>query len=267
MHPNSFLKTFWRLEVRPQVFVAMSFAAKYQSRFESVIAPAIESLSKDGVSLQAIRVDLSKTGDSILTDINDGIAHSALVLADISTIHRDDETSTAYRNANVLYEVGIALAVRHPHEVLLVRDDRDKILFDVSTIPHATIDFDNVPNAKEYLTELLQARLDQSNYLFDARVQIALSKLTKTEISVIQGLGTKTRNDCWGRGDELVSIEWLNGIPRLIAEGLVVLDGEFEDGTACYRYTELGVVVSAHVLDRPKYKIEKKLKDKTARDA
>lgn len=44
MHPQSYLKTFWRLELRPQVFVAMSFAPQYTNRFKQVIAPAIRSL-------------------------------------------------------------------------------------------------------------------------------------------------------------------------------------------------------------------------------
>ena len=38
MHPQAFLKTFWRMELRPQVFVAMSFTPQYQSRYDSVIA-------------------------------------------------------------------------------------------------------------------------------------------------------------------------------------------------------------------------------------
>ena len=74
MQPNTFLRTFWQLDNRPQVFVAMSFDTRYQKRFEDVIVPAIESLSVNGEQLTACRVDLSRTGDSILTDINDGIA-------------------------------------------------------------------------------------------------------------------------------------------------------------------------------------------------
>ena len=76
-------------------------------------------------------MDLSKTGDSILTDIVDGIAHSQLVPADVSTIGKDSVTGTPYRNGNVMYEVGIALACRHPSEVLLVRDDEDTFPFTV----------------------------------------------------------------------------------------------------------------------------------------
>jgi hypothetical protein len=29
MHPNAYLRTLWRLELRPSVFVAMSFAPQF----------------------------------------------------------------------------------------------------------------------------------------------------------------------------------------------------------------------------------------------
>lgn len=70
----------------------------------------------------------------MLTDIMDGIAHSLMVLADVSTAGKDQNTGEPYRNGNVMYEVGLALACRQPAEVLLIRDDRDRFLFDVSTI-------------------------------------------------------------------------------------------------------------------------------------
>lgn len=249
MHPNTFLRTFWRLNNRPQVFVAMSFDFKYQSRFDRVITPAVKSLSIDGTPLTPLRVDLSRTGDSILTDINDGIAHSALVLADVSSIGMDRDTGFSYRNGNVLYEVGIALASRQPHEVLLVRDDHDKFLFDVSTIPHATIDFDNGEKSITDLAQLLQDRLDQSRFIHDARVQLSLSKLSGAEIYVIRNVGESTSERGWGRKDEQLVTQWVYGIPRLLADGLIVLNGEFQEGHACYKYTDLGLIASQYVLN------------------
>jgi hypothetical protein len=71
------------MELRPQVFVAMSFAPQYQSRFDTVFVPAISSITYGSERLIAYRVDFSKTGDSIVTDIVDGIAHSQLVLTDV----------------------------------------------------------------------------------------------------------------------------------------------------------------------------------------
>ena len=62
MHPNAFLKTHWRMELKSQVFVAMSFARQYDDRFTKVLAPAIQRLSVGGHPLQPSRVDLSCTG-------------------------------------------------------------------------------------------------------------------------------------------------------------------------------------------------------------
>lgn len=138
MHPNAFLKSLWRTEILDQVFVAMSFQKTFKKRFEKVIKPAIESEPFSGIELQAYRVDNSKTGDSILTDIVHGIAHSRLVLADVSVVDTGLDTKKPVRNGNVMYEVGVALACRNPSDVLLIRDDKERFLFDVSTIPHIT---------------------------------------------------------------------------------------------------------------------------------
>ena len=112
MHPNLYLRTFWTSSFRPEVFVAMSFGESMKSRFTDVVKPAVEANAHHGVRLSAKRVDLSKSGDSILTDIADGIAHSSMVLADVSVVGYDAKTGQSYRNGNVMYEVGLALACR-----------------------------------------------------------------------------------------------------------------------------------------------------------
>jgi hypothetical protein len=139
MHPNVYLRTFWRGTFRPEVFVAMSFGDAYLRRFTEVIEPAVGAVTYREKQLRARRVDLSKSGDSILTDIIDGVAHSAMILADVSVIGHDSKTGDPYRNGNVMYEVGLALACRQPGEVLLVRDDKAPFLFDVSTVVRGPI--------------------------------------------------------------------------------------------------------------------------------
>ena len=151
MHPNVFLRTFWRTEVRREVFVAMTFDPAYNNRFTNVIEKAITGIEHGDTPLRARRVDLSKTGDPILTDIMDGIAHSIMVLADVSIVGRDAVSNRKFRNANVLYEVGLALACRHPSEVLLIRDDYEDFLFDVSTVPHKNLNFTDEAGATEQL--------------------------------------------------------------------------------------------------------------------
>lgn len=188
MHPNAFLQAFWRMDVRPEVFVAMSFDDSYRGRFEDIIRPAIEANTHAGQKLTAKRADLSKTGDSILTDINDGIAHSVMVLADVSTMGRDSKSGVPYRNGNVMYEVGLSLACRHSSEVLLIREDRDRFLFDVSTVPHMHLDFADVPTAKTALAAELKARLAEIAHLHDARIAVAVATMTSKERELIAEL-------------------------------------------------------------------------------
>lgn len=194
MHPNAFLKSLWRTEVLDQVFVAMSFESRFAERYENIIKPAIEAEAISGIRLRAYRVDNSKTGDSILSDIVDGIAHSRLVLADVSVIDEGRYTQTPIRNGNVMYEVGVALACRNPSDVLLIRDDSKKFLFDVSTIPHMEIDFSDRDTAIGLLRNSISDRLSESKLVEDARVKIAAQALTQHEIRILKNLAQMEPN-------------------------------------------------------------------------
>jgi hypothetical protein len=70
--------------------------------------------------------------DSVLTEILEGVSNDLLVFADISTIHTLN--NVPIRNANVMYEIGLAHAVRMSQEVVLFRSDDDRLTFDLSNI-------------------------------------------------------------------------------------------------------------------------------------
>jgi hypothetical protein len=243
MHPQTFLKTFWRMELRPQVFVAMSFAPQYQERFEHVIAPAVRSINAGGQLLQPHRVDISKNGDSILTEISDGIAHARLVLADVSTIGKDSVTGRPYRNGNVMYEVGLALACRHPSEVLLVRDDRDDFLFDVSTVPHTSIDFTDGPKAIDALRNELLARLREQEFHHDARVRLAIDSLSAEELILLKRMKEHRPGTVWGREVKGLANWYGLATGRLLDKGVIRLAGELEGDKPAFTFTALGFVV------------------------
>jgi hypothetical protein len=245
MHPNAFLKTFWQLDVKPQIFVAMSFSDEYRKRYELVIAPVISSLKFNGTPLVPYRVDSSKSGDFILTDIVDGIAHSQMILADVSSIGRDSKTGTPYRNGNVMYEVGIALACRLPSDVLLIRDDKDKFLFDVSTVPHMYLDFTNIKEASFSLNSELQMRLKEQSYLNDARVNLAIASLSNIEIELISQFADLPEGTARGWLSGGVRVAFMEAaIMHLLDKRLIVLTGRFEKGYAGYQPTQLGRIVS-----------------------
>jgi hypothetical protein len=256
MNPNVYLKTFWRAELKPQIFVAMSFSQPFKPRFDNVFAPVIRNLTVNNIRLEPYRVDLLRTGDSILTDIMDGIAHSQFILADLSTMGRDSVTGDPYRNANVLYEVGIALACRQPHEVLLVRSDKDPFLFDVSTVPHMQLDFTDVDTARSKLQEELLARLRQQQFVEDARVQIAIAGLSNEEMSQLRYIADLPPNQGFGR-KSLSSVDFtaMIAIPRLLDKQLIRVAGQFEEGQGTYVPTHLGRVVAQFVkTSLPKFK-------------
>ncbi len=257
MYPQLFLETFWGSELRPQIFVAMSFADAYEARFNDVIAPAIRETTVDGVNLEPYRVDISKSGDSILTDIMDGIAHSHMVLADVSTVGHDSKSGKPYRNANVMYEVGLALACRQSAEVLLVRDDQDDFLFDVSTIPHLHVDFADTESARGRLREEMMARLKERDLINDARIRLAIFGLSNEEVQALKMYANSPPRTVWGPASKDVSLFWSACIPRLLDKQLIQLVGEFNGGSAAYAFTPLGRITARLVDSRlPEYKAD-----------
>ncbi|MGC4027755.1 MAG: hypothetical protein QM696_02615 [Steroidobacteraceae bacterium] len=245
MHPNAYLRTYWRGEIKPQIFVAMSFDDTYARRFEDVIRPAIEGIYFNNQPLKAVRVDLSKTGDSILTDIVDGIAHSAMVLADVSTVGNDSKTGKRYRNGNVMYEVGVALACRQSAEVLLIRDDKDNFLFDVSTIPHVTLDFSDATIARTRLRDELLGRLREIDLVHDARAQVAIASLTGTERQILAAFSRyPLGNQFWFTQEGLATMA---AIPRLLDKQLIRTAGITNDNHAMFMWTPLGKALADRI--------------------
>src|SRR5512142_302622 len=114
MYPAHFFDLFPPFPRDDRVFVAMSFDPLLEPRWASVIEPGVSD-----AGLKAYRVNASKISDSIVTEIEQGSANARLVLADVSLVG-------STRNANVLYEVGLAHAVRQPQEVLLFRSDSER---------------------------------------------------------------------------------------------------------------------------------------------
>jgi hypothetical protein len=202
----------------------MSFESRFDQRYEDIVRPAIEEEQIQGYGLKAYRVDNSKTGDSILTDIVDGIAHSRLVLADVSVVDEGRYTEVPIRNGNVMYEVGLALACRNPSEVLLVRDDSKKLLFDASTIPHLEIDFSDTASAVLTLRSEIADRLKETNLVRDARTKIASRALTQDEIRILRSLKDLDKGqarDFSLRDLGMLSYPNQRGIDGLLSKGAV----------------------------------------------
>jgi hypothetical protein len=188
MHPRVFLDSFWRNDLRDEVFVAISFSEPFESRWREIVLPAVEAQPIEGLTLRAVRVDTRRSGESILTEIIEGIAHSQLVLADISVVDRwlVGDVPRSARNGNVMYEVGRALACRQPVEVLLIRDDDDNLLFDVSTIPVLRYDPRDSARSVGLLRGAIADRLRERSLQRDLRLSRTVESLSQFEVNLIR---------------------------------------------------------------------------------
>lgn len=158
MYPAHVFSLFPPFPREETVFIAMSFDPRFDARWRHVIAPAVRRIEVNNKRLEPVRVDTRSISDSILTEILSGIANSRLVLADITTIGHLDEKPI--RNGNVMYEVGLAQAVRLPEEVVLFRSDEDPLLFDTSTIRVNSYSPDTAPDkAQNAVADLLLGAL------------------------------------------------------------------------------------------------------------
>lgn len=171
MYPNTFFNLFPAFPRDYKVFVAMSFDPRFDSRWENVITPAVKNVRIGGVSLEPYRVDVRHVSDSILTEILEGVSNSRLFLADVTTTAYVQDMSV--RNANVMYEVGLAHAVRLPEEVILFRSDNDRLLFDVANVRVNYYSPDDDPDAARKLVS--QVIIETYNEI-EMKKQLAVGK-------------------------------------------------------------------------------------------
>jgi len=166
MYPREFFDTFWRPDIRDEVFVAMAFDDALKPNWTQIIKPAIID-----AGLKPHRVDANIISGSILTEIMDGIAHSRLVLGDLT------QSSFDTPNANVMYEVGLAHALREASEVLLIRGDRKELLFDVSHIRVHDYDLDDVLASRRKIKEIIINLLSEIDVRKNLKLQMTIEKL------------------------------------------------------------------------------------------
>lgn len=158
MYPRTWFDTYWRGTLEPKVFVAMSFAEEFQPIWEKAVAPAIEKDLEGGKKYKAHRVDITTLSGSIVTEIFDGIAHATLVFADISIM-----TTGAWkgqRNGNVMYELGLATAVRPETDMIIVKSDDKEVSFDLLQIRVHKYPKHKIDEARQHFGNLLASALE-----------------------------------------------------------------------------------------------------------
>ena len=193
MYPLTYFNLFPPFPRKPRAFVAMSFDDEFTPRWRDVLAPALRGLSHNGVEVEPFRIDLSSTSDAILTEILESISDSLVIVADISSVAELNRKPV--RNANVMYEVGLAHAVRLPEEVVLLRSDDHQLDFDIAGVRVHPYSPDADPDkAKEFVRDTVLKSLQALEARRRTGVRVAVQQLTLP--STTTWMGSPTSGSC-----------------------------------------------------------------------
>jgi len=232
MYPKHYYDLF-RSTIEPGiVFVGMSFSETEQYKWTEIISPAITH-----AGLKAYRVDTEVIGGSILIDILNGIAKAKILLFEVST------NQAGMRNGNVMYELGIAHALRYPEEILLLRSDTNPLLFDVSNIRVINYDTDDSNNSVNLISGLLK----HLNENIDSTKNLVLDKIISMLDEVSLGLlQSKSNLNVFSLKelDKAFSpqvIEIRSSIRHLLELGILEVIFRKNDRTYGYSWTRMGL--------------------------
>ncbi len=231
MYPKTYLDFFRDFDRTNEVFVAMPFAKEFEDRWKGVFCPAI---TNNG--LKPYRVDIRTVSDSILTDILAGIGRARIVLADISFQQNNDRP--AGPNANVMYELGIAHAVRLAEEVIVVRDgaSKDASPFDITHIRYHPFDLNDADAARATIETLIHEALKEIDLTRDLIVDRTFRALDPDAIRFLGTIESRDwfdlyvfdpdRKGLYGLGERDSSEEELRSIARRLIELGVLRSGD-----------------------------------------
>jgi hypothetical protein len=246
LHPHTFYSSLFDRNKRDEVFVIMSFAAPFQSRWTNVLKPAIE----DDLKLTANRVDYNSSGESVLHDILDGIANARLVIADITSSPMLDPGGTTWpqRNGNVMWELGVAHSMRLPDEVLIMRSDNEPSIFDLTQFRAFQYDPTDTASARSTVHHFGNDRLRTIEQTKSRKVMEAIESLDADSLTLV--IANKS-NEFFsvaraGTIDQIMNETAAGTKPavrHLLSLGIIRFDANLSANAYAYHWTDFGKAV------------------------
>jgi len=234
----------------------------FDERWKNVIDPAIRGVERNNVPLEPQRVDIRQVSDSILTEILTGISRSLVVFADVTSLGEFENRPV--RNSNVMYEVGLAHAIRMPEEVILFRSDNEELLFDIANVRVNSYDPDGDPeNALRKVGTTIVEAIKEIDLKKNLSVKAAAESLDHTCLEIL--LSSVAKGGVYPPqmktvGQALANVRHLLAISRLLELGalktnyFLITPGLFADlkdqpieKIMKYELTQFGNVLIEHI--------------------
>lgn len=183
MYPKHFFERFWEGEQKNQLFVGMPFDESVDTNFNIV-----DNSAKLIGFEKAFRVGIETEANSINDRIFDAIANSKMLLFDLS-----DDNRTKEINNNVIYELGIANAIREPFDVVLIRkktENKLKLPFDIQGL-HINFFEDKI--TEEFIKEKIASAMQNQQWHKSKRISSAIESLDENGLFLMNQIGRRPK--------------------------------------------------------------------------
>ncbi len=235
MYVKFFFERFWEGNQRNELFVCMPFHDSMDGKFE-----LIQEAARLAGFERAARVKEDWQPNVITDKIFDGIANSRLLLFDLS-----DDPKQKQANGNVLYELGIANAMRDPQDMVLIRKkSRRRVPFDISGLTYISY----IDLGAPVLRDILRDALERQEWHKSKRVDAAAQALDEVALGLMYNNGRRPQGaNHFGLGG--LSPELKLCVFRLIDLGILRFAwGCYKDKyESAYYWTSFGYEVMKHL--------------------
>jgi len=182
MYAKFFLERFWESEQKNELFVCMSFHDSLDDKFDM-----LDKAAKEADFGKATRVKEDWDANVITDKIFDGIANSKMLLFDLSDDPKSPCKYSKQANVNVLYELGVASAIRDPQDILLIKEkSSSEIPFDITGM---TINEYEGSLRNEWLIDKLKNALKKQEWHRSKRVQAAAKSIDGEALELMYNYG------------------------------------------------------------------------------
>lgn len=189
MYIKYFFENYWAPTQKNQLFVCMPFDNSFDEKFEKINQIAI-NLGFDC----AKRVKEELAAKDLLHEILDGIGNSRTLLFDLS-----NDPKSCQINGNVLYELGIATAIREPDDILLIREVRRQDVINLKKDTPFNINHLNHNNYEgelqgDWLKEKIKKVADGQKWYMSKRVEMAAKSIDGVAYELMLGIYGKRKD-------------------------------------------------------------------------
>ncbi len=245
MYTKHFIEQFWEGEQKDQLFVGMPFDGDEAWKFDVITKAAKKLNFKEGAFMQGTE----KEAISIPEGIFFNIANSKMLLFDLSDDLRipPQVSGQEYHrtNQNVMYELGVAMAIREPYEIALIRKKtgtEPRLPFDIRTI---NINSFQDRFGSDFIEGIIKETLAKKELHRNKRIKFVRQSIDENSVMLMLAYGRIPNRNHFHLDPVQIS-PYKSSLLRLIDLGMIRFESSLWSPTGfeyAYHWTDFGYSV------------------------